>query len=68
MIVLIENIWIKNKIDLSNDLILKGIDNIPKDLDNNFIDNEKNNNDENIVLTDDKIVDDTNDKEGAIIT
>ncbi|PKK68322.1 hypothetical protein RhiirC2_782401 [Rhizophagus irregularis] len=36
------------------------IDNIPKDLDDDFIDNEKNNNDENIVLTDDKIIDDIN--------
>ncbi|CAG8762642.1 16506_t:CDS:2, partial [Rhizophagus irregularis] len=60
VIVLIENIWIENEIDLSNDLILNGIGNIPKDLDDDFIDNEKNNNDENIVLTDDEIVDNTN--------
>ncbi|CAG8750297.1 14859_t:CDS:2 [Rhizophagus irregularis] len=59
VIVLIENVWIENEIDLSNDIILKGIGNIPKDLDDDFIDNEKNNN-ENIVLTDDETVDDTN--------
>jgi hypothetical protein len=58
VIVLIKNVWIENEIDLSNDIILKDIGNIPKDLDD-FIDNEKNNN-ENIVLTDDETVDDTN--------
>jgi hypothetical protein len=62
VIVLIENVWIENEIDLSNDLILKSISNIPKDLDDNFIDNDKNNS-ENIILTDDKTVDDTNGKD-----
>ncbi|GES96485.1 ribonuclease H-like domain-containing protein [Rhizophagus clarus] len=38
---------------------INDIGNIPKDLDDDFIDNEKNNN-KDIVLTDDKIVDDTN--------
>jgi hypothetical protein len=61
VIVLIENVWIENEIDLSNDLILKSIGNIPKDLDDDFIDNDKNNN-ENIILTDDETVDDTNGK------
>jgi hypothetical protein len=40
---------------------LKSIGNIPKDLDDDFIDNDKNNN-ENIILTDDETVDDTNGK------
>jgi hypothetical protein len=59
VIVLIENVWIENEIDLSNDLILTSIGNIPKDLDDDFIDNDKNNN-ENIILTDDETVNDTN--------
>ncbi|GBB92156.1 hypothetical protein RclHR1_19720002 [Rhizophagus clarus] len=61
VVVLIESVWIENEIDLSNNLILKDIGNIPKDLNDDFIDNEKNNN-EDIVLMDDETIDDTNGK------
>ncbi|GET03302.1 ribonuclease H-like domain-containing protein [Rhizophagus clarus] len=59
VVVLIEKVWIEDEIDLTNNLILKDIGNIPKDLDDDFIDNEKNNN-EDIILTDDETVNDTN--------
>ncbi|PKY48949.1 hypothetical protein RhiirA4_464721 [Rhizophagus irregularis] len=61
VVVLIEKVWIEDEIDLSNNLILKDIGNIPKDLDEEFIDNEENNN-ENISLTDDETVDNGNGK------
>ncbi|RIA84666.1 hypothetical protein C1645_831923 [Glomus cerebriforme] len=61
IIVMIKKVWIKNKIDLSNNLILKNIGNIPKDLDKDFINNEENNN-KNISLTDDETVNDINNK------
>ncbi|GES93721.1 hypothetical protein GLOIN_2v1785592 [Rhizophagus clarus] len=59
VVVLIEKVWIEDEIDLTNNLILKDIGNISKDLDDDFIDNEKNNN-EDIILTDDETVNDTN--------
>lgn len=52
----------KIKLILSNDLILKNISNITKDLDDNFIDNKRNNN-ENIILTNNETVDDTNSRD-----
>ncbi|PKY35448.1 hypothetical protein RhiirB3_456261 [Rhizophagus irregularis] len=61
VVVLIEKVWIEDEIDLSNNLILKDIGNIPKDLDEEFIDNEENNN-ENISLTDDETVNNGNGK------
>jgi len=53
VIVLIENTWIENEIDLSNELILQDIGKIPEDLEDDLFDIEGEDNSENILADSD---------------
>jgi hypothetical protein len=55
VIVLIENTWIENEIDLSHELILQDIEKIPEDLEDleDDLSDTEGKNDENILTDDD---------------
>ncbi|PKK75195.1 hypothetical protein RhiirC2_708298 [Rhizophagus irregularis] len=53
VIVLIENTWIENEIDLSNELILQDIGKIPEDLEDDLFNNTKGKDEDENTLTDD---------------